>query len=188
MPNNVLLTPSLITKLTLMNLADRLYITRNMSTAYTSQFGQKGSKIGASYDVRRPQRFTVTRDTLTYTASPLSDRKTTITVDKLAQVAFDFDSKERTLSLDFINERYAKPAAIAIANDINARAAEYIVKNTFNMVGTPGTTPNTLEPYLLAEDLMVAQGVPQNEQLTAIINRKMSSAFVANTVSQFNPQ
>ncbi|MGH7238602.1 MAG: P22 phage major capsid protein family protein [Candidatus Saccharimonadales bacterium] len=187
--DNVLLTPSLLTKLTLMNLTDNLYVCRNMSTAYTANFGQNGNKIGDSFQIRKPQRFEVTSG-MTYSQQALTDQSTTITVNDVAGVHFQFDSKERTLSLDFINDRYAKPAAIALANYINSQAAQFIAQNTWNMVGTPGTSPTDLATYLQAEDLLVAQGCPQNEQLTAIINRQMSSAFIGSSTitGMFNSQ
>lgn len=187
MPSNVLLTPTLLTKLTLMNLGDRLFVARNMSKAYTDQFGKKGAKAGDTFYVRKPQRFTTTSG-LAYSQQGLTDTQTPLTVNQVTGVHFQFDSQERTLSLDFINERYAKPAAIALANAINSQAAAYIAKNTFNAVGTPGTTPTSMATYLAAEDLMVAQGVPQNESLTAIINRKMSSAFINASSTLFNNQ
>lgn len=142
-----------------------------------------------TYFVRRPQRFQVTKG-LAYQPQPLSDTQVPITVSEVAGVHFEFDSVERTLSLDFIQDRYAKPAAIALANQINMEAARFIALNTFNAVGTPGTPITTLSNYLAAEDLLVAQGCPQNEELVAIINRKMSSAYIgsANISGLFNSQ
>ena len=149
-----------------------------MSTEYTSNFGKKGAKIGDTFFVRKPQRW-VAGSGLGYQPQPITDTQTPITVSEIANVHFEFDSVERTLSLDFIQERYAKPAAIAIANKINAEAAKFIAQNTYNTVGVPGTAPTSLATYLKAEDLLVAQGVPQNELLTMIINRKMSSAYIS---------
>jgi hypothetical protein len=183
---NVLLTPQLLTKLTLMNLGGYLNVCRNMSTEYSKEYGQKTRKIGDTFNVRKPQRFQTT-DGITYQPQPLVNTQVPITVDQFTGVHFEFDSIERTLSLDYIQEKYAKPAAVAISHEINRRAAKYCALNTFNAVGTPGTTPTTIDTYLSAGDKIVQQGLPENERLACIINRKMSSQYVIGNKTVYNP-
>lgn len=182
---NVILTPQLLTKLTVANLGGRVRVCRNMSTEYASTFAKKGNKQGDTLQVRKPQRFIPT-DGLAYQPQPISNTQTPITVDQVTGVHFEFDSVERTLSLDDINERYAKPAAIALADNINARAAKYIAINTWNQVGTPGVVPTAMLTYLAAGDKLVEMGVPDNEDLAMIINRKMSSTYVDASKALFN--
>jgi len=183
---NVLLTPQLLTKLTLMNLGGYLNVCRNMSKDYSSTFGKKGAKQGDTLFVRKPQRFQVSKG-LGYQPQPLTDTQTPIKVDQVAQVGFEFESVERTLSLDFVQERYAKPAAIALAHQINAEAAQYIAQNTFNAVGTPATVPSTLATYLGGGDKLVQLGLPEGEDLACLITRKMSSTYVNAISTVHNP-
>lgn len=183
---NVIITPSMFTKMTLMNLGGYLNVCANMSHDYTSMFGNKSLKIGAQVSVRKPQRFTVSSGT-GYQPQPISNTQTVITVDQVKGVHFEWDEVERTLSLTEINELYAKPAAIALASVINNLAATYIAQNTFNLVGTPGAAPTSMLTYLSAADKLIAMGLPEGEALTSIISRKMSSTY-ANAVSTlFNP-
>jgi hypothetical protein len=184
---NVLLTPQLLTKLTLANLGGPLHVAAAMNTDYAKTFAKKGNKQGDTFTIRKPQRFVVSKG-LAYQPQPLSDTTTTVKVDQVAQVAFEFDSVERTLSLDFIQERYAKPAAIALANNINKEAAAFIAQNTFNAVGTPGTVPNTMLTYLNAGDKLVQLGMPENQTLAMVINRKMSSTYVDANKALYNAQ
>ena len=179
MPNNVLLTPNLIAKLVLKGLGDPsgLKVVRNMNREYSSTFGQKGNKQGDTLSVLKPQRFEVSHQ-LVYDPKPIANLKVPITVDQISQVAYDWTSVEKTLSLDDAFNRYGKPAAVAMANDVNQRAAAFIAQNCFNWVGTPGVTPTSMLTYLGAEDLMVAQGMGQNETLHAVINRRMSSVYI----------
>lgn len=184
---NVIATPQLLTKLTLANLGGMLSVCKNMSNDYTSEFGNQTRKIGDTFLVRKPQRFQVT-DGLLYQPQPIANTQTPITVDQVAGVHFEFDVVEKTLSLDYINEKYAKPAAIAMANEINARAAKFIALNTFNNVGTPGTVPTAMLTYLGAGSKLIEQGLPKNAEkdLTMIINRKMSDAYVDASKTFFN--
>lgn len=186
MANNVLFTPQVYTRMVLMNLGGFLSVCRNMSKEYSKEFGKKGAKVGDSVSVKKPQRFSVTRG-LAYQPQALTNTKTTVTVGDVAGVHFEWDSVEKTLSLDDIQENYAKPAAIALAHDVNSRAAQFVAQNTFNAVGTPGSTPSTIDTYLQAGDIIVELGLPPQEELTCIVNRKMSSAFVVGQKTYYNP-
>lgn len=186
MPNNVLFTPQVFARMVLMNLGGYLAVCRNMTKQYSKEFAKAGAKIGDTVSVFKPQRFNVTSGLL-YQPQALTNIKTTITVNDVRGVHFEWDSVEKTLSLDDIQEKYAKPAAIAMAHSVNASAAQFAAQNTFNAVGTPGTTPTLLDTYLLAGDKIVELGLPPEEELTCIINRKMSSQFVIGQKTLYNP-
>jgi hypothetical protein len=183
---NAVVTPQIFAKLVLMDLGGALNVCRNMSTAVTPEFAKKAMKVGASVDVRKPYRFTVSTG-LKYDPQPLTDQVTPVKVAQVAQVAFDWDSVEKTLSIREARELYSKPAALALASTINAQAAQYISWNTFNATGTPGTTPVDEQPYLKAGDLLIEQGLPQDEELNLIVNRRFSSTFVHGTKTLYNP-
>lgn len=187
MADNILLTPQIFARLTLMHLGGALNVCRNMSKEVTKEYGKpKEAKPGAVVYVRKPQRFTVSSG-LGYSPQPISDTQTPVKVSQVSGVHFEWDSVERTLSLREASELYAKPAGIALASTINAAAAQFISNNTFNATGTPGTTPVDEQPYLLAGDYLVAQGLPEGEDLNLIVNRKFSSTFVHGVKTLYNP-
>lgn len=188
MPNTIL-TPNIFLKLTLMNLGGSLSVCRNMSKELDNKFGKPSEnthKPGDTINVMRPQRFLVTKG-LGYQPQPIANTKVSVTVDQVAGVHFEWDSVQRTLELREVNELYAKPAAIALAHQINSEAATFIAQNTFNSVGTPGTTPNSIDTYLSAGDKIIQLGLPPEEELNCIISRRMSSAFVSGNKALFNP-
>jgi hypothetical protein len=186
MSNNVLFTPQVFARMVLMNLGGYLAVCRNMTKEYSKEFAKANAKIGDSISVRKPQRYAPTNGLL-YQPQALTNIKTTISVGTVTGVHFEWDTVEKTLSLDDIQENYAKPAGIALSHNLNANAAQFAAQNTFNNVGTPGTTPTLLDTYLLAGDKLVEQGLPPEEELTAIINRKMSSQFVIGQKTLYNP-
>lgn len=184
--DNLILTPQIFAKMVLMNLGSGLHVAQNMSHEVTKEFAQKGNKVGATVQVRRPYRFQAVKG-LRYNPQAVVDTALPVSVSQVAQVAYDWDSVELALSVREANELYAKPAALALATQINAEAATFCAQNTFNSVGTPGTTPTTTQTYLSAGDLLVAQGLPNNAPLTCIINRKMSSSYVFTNQVLYNP-
>ncbi len=189
MAGNLELTPNVFAKLVLMNLGRDLYVCKHMNHDVTQEFAQKNNKIGSSVMVRKPYRFTVSKG-LTYQPQPVVDTQTPVTVTQVAQVSFDWNSVEKCLSVREANALYAVPAGIALASQINREAATFVADNTANNVGTLGTAPASQATYLAAGDLLVAQGLPNEEQknLALILNRRMSSAFVNGMTTVFNPQ
>lgn len=185
MANNVTLTPNVFVKGILMNLGGYLSVARNMSKEYSKEF-TKSVKVGDTVQVRKPQRFIATTG-LAYQAQPLTNIKTPVTVGDVTGVHYEWDGVEKTLKIEDAQENYFKPAAIAIASKINANAAQFAAQNCFSAVGTPGTVPSSIDTYLDAGDKIVGLGLPPQEDLHCIVNRKMSSAFVKGNKVLYNP-
>jgi hypothetical protein len=184
--NNIILTPQVFVRGVLMNLGGYLSVCRNMSKQYSKEYGKEPGKVGGTISVKKPQRFEVTEG-LTYQPQPLNQQKVNITVGDVTGVHFDWDSVEATLDIEDAQENFFKPAAIALAHKINSKAAKYIAQNTFNAVGTAGTVPDSINTYLSAGDKIVELGLPPQEELTCVINRKMSSKYVVGQSTYFNP-
>jgi hypothetical protein len=185
---NVIFTPTIYLKTVLMQLGDKLKIARVLSPDYSSNFGNEGAQVGNTVKVKKPWRPTVTKNSLTYAAQDVSQQSLNVTVNQTASIYYGFDSFEKTLSLQDIVKNYADPAATMLAATINADAAAFVAKNTFNAVGTPGTVPTTMAVYLSAADKLIQQGLPEGSELNLVINRKMSSAYVDGNKALFNGQ
>jgi hypothetical protein len=174
----------------LFHLGRDLNVISNMSHEVTKEFRQKpgGNPKGSQVLVRKPYRFTVAEG-LTYQPQPIVDQQVPVKLERVAQISYDWNSFEKTLTARQASELYAEPAALALSSKINADAATFIAQNTWNSVGTPGTAPTTQATYLEAGDKLVAQGLPNREQgnLNLIVNRRMSSAFVNGMSGLQNP-
>lgn len=186
MSNNITLTPNVYAKLTLMDLGGNLKVAKNMSTAVTPEFAKKDYKIGDQVQVRKPYRF-VAGSGIGWDPQPIVDTATPIYVRQVSKVHFLMDSVEKTLSMREAMKLYTGPTAMALANSINAQCATFAANNALNSVGTPGTAPTSEATYLAAGDVLVEQGLPEEEGLTLLVNRKMSTAFVSGTKTLFNP-
>jgi hypothetical protein len=184
--NNVLFTPNVRAKLVLFALGNSLKVAKNMSTAITPEFAKKDYQIGDKVQVQKPYRF-VASSGIGWDPQPIVDQMCTINVRQVSKVHYLMDSVERTLEIRQAMKLYSGPTATALASDINAKSALFAAENAAHSVGTPGTTPTSEATYLAAGDVLVQNGLPDDEDLTLILNRKMSSAFVSGTKTLQNP-
>lgn len=145
---NTILTPTQVTRKALMILHQKLAFIGTVERQYDNQFAQDGAKIGATLQIRLPNKYTVSTGAA-ITAQDTSENSVSLTVATQKNVPMQFFTSELTLSLDDFTDRIIDPAMAVLA-----AAAE---NDCFNMsldvyqqVGTPGTTPNALLTYLQA--------------------------------------
>src|SRR5208282_5268654 len=106
MASNALLTPSIISKETLVMLENNLVAAGKVNRKFENQF----VKIGTTLTIRKPNRFKVTTGPA-LSIQNISEPSTSITISSQLQVAFQFSSQELTLTVEEFSERYLKPAA-----------------------------------------------------------------------------
>src|SRR6185437_6194045 len=157
MSSQTMLTPSLITKETLVMLENNLVAAGKVNRQFENQF----TKIGNSITIRLPNRFTVSSGP-GLSIQDISEKSTSITISNQKHVDFQFTSQDLTLTIEEFSERYLKPAAAELANQI-----DYDVISNFtavnNWVGTAGTTPtNFATSVQLVGQRMDEGAVPQD--------------------------
>jgi hypothetical protein len=175
MAANSLLTPSLITKETLVILTNNLVAAGKVNRQFENQF----VKIGTTLTVRKPNRFTVTLGPA-LKIQDITEPQTSITISTQAHVDFQFSSQELTLTIEEYSERYCKPAAETLANTIDTSVLALF--NQFsNEVGTPGTPPNSFASIAAVGQRLDENAAPQDGRVL-ILN---SAAYwaIANGVS-----
>ena len=156
MANNSLLTPAIITKETLVILANNLVAAAKVNRQFENQF----AKIGTTLTVRKPNRFVITNGPGLQIQN-ITEPSTSITISNQQHVDFQFTSQDLTLTIEEFSERYLKPAAETLANSL-----DYGVIGNFqqvqNVVGTPGTTPNAFSFLAAVGQRMDEGAVPQD--------------------------
>jgi len=135
MSSQVLLTPQIITKESLVILENNLVAANRVNRKFENQF----VKIGSSLTIRKPNRFTVASGAALQ-VQDISEPSVTITVNQQKHVDFQFTSQDLTLTVEEFSERYLKPGMASLANQV-----DYDVLQNFssisNYVGTPTVTP-----------------------------------------------
>lgn len=155
MSSQTLLTPTVITKESLVMLENNLVAAGKVNRQFENQF----VKIGSSLTVRKPNRFKVSSGPALQ-IQDINEPSTSITISNQKHVDFQFTSQDLTLTIEEFSERYLKPAMAELANQI-----DYDVLSNFqsvqNLVGTPGTVPNSFASLAAVGQRMDEGGVPQ---------------------------
>lgn len=181
---NSLLTPSVIVKEMLMEFKNQLGFTKGVNRQYDDQFANKGAKVGASINIRKPVIFTAT-DGATLSNQDVVEESVALTLDTQKHVAFNFTSKDLTLTVDEFKTRYLKSAAAALANQVDVDGLAMAGKQTYQAVGTAGTTPSALLTYLQAQQKLNEMGAPDDGDRSIIINPAAQTTIVDSLKSLF---
>jgi hypothetical protein len=141
--SNTLVTPTVLTRETLMHLKNQMVLSskvdRKWESAWTGGMGYNG-KVGTSINIRIPNEYQ-TRSNSTFAANNTVESVVQLNVNSIIGGDLEWSSQDRTQKLDLISDRYIKPLAIKIANDIDVKVAG-LYKDIHNVVGTAGSTPN----------------------------------------------
>lgn len=194
---NQLLTTQEITFEQLDVLSNNVVVVPNMYRDLDQEFGKKGGKIGDTIFVRKPARGAV-RDGQAYQPIGMVDSEVPVTINQQTGVDFEFSTAERFLSLDDLSERYLMPYMTSLANVLDFRAANTMMINTANLVGTVGTVPglsgsDSFLIYSQADQKLTEMGFPQDKtkfrrNRNLVINAAMRTGWNTYSKAFFNPQ
>lgn len=154
--NNTLLTPTIIAKEALMMLENSMV----MGNLVHRQYKQEFNKIGTSVTIRKPNKFTATKSA-TRSNSNMAESSTTLSVTTQAHVSWAFSSVELTMTIEQYSERYIRPAAMALANQVDYDLTG-LYDDINNEVGTPGVTPNTFKVLADANQRLDEEACPSS--------------------------
>jgi len=173
----------------LRTLVNKLAVSQYFNTDYNKEF-TKEFAVGESVRVKLPQRFKVTSG-LGYQPQAIDRRYTTVIVDQILGVHFEWDSVEAALKLergrDAIKKELLDPAMEQLAQEIDSRAAAWALANTNNVVGALGTTPTSFDIYGQARARLIENACTPGEK-GMIVSPQMMRTIVSNNLTTFNPQ
>jgi hypothetical protein len=178
MAGNSVLTPSLITKETLVLLENNLVAAGKVNRQFENQF----AKIGDTITVRKPNRFLVS-DGPGLVIQNITEPSTSITISNQKHVGFLFSMRELTLNIEEFSERYLKPSAAALANKVDFDVLS-LYKQVNNEVGTPATVPNNFTFIAAVGQRMDEGAVPQDGR-TLILNAAANWSLAAAITGLF---
>ena len=136
MSSQVLLTPTIITKESLVILENNLVAASRVNRKFENQF----VKIGNSLTIRKPNRFTIASGP-GLQIQDIAEPSVTITINQQQHADFQFTSQDLTLTVEEFSERYLKPAMASLANKIDLDVLANTTSGISNYVGTPLITP-----------------------------------------------
>lgn len=187
MANNFLNTSWVSMKI-LWFLQNALEVASCFNVEWESEFG-KNFPVGSSVQVKLPQRWLVTNG-LGYQPQGIARLATTINLDQVFGIHFEWDSYERLVKLERsqeeLEENYLYPAARQLAQETDSRAALFAYQNASNVVGTLGTDATTIAPFTAAERRLYEKACPKGIRHLCLSPSLMES-YVKTNVTQFNP-
>jgi P22 coat protein - gene protein 5 len=135
MSQQVLLTPTIITKESLVILENNLVAANRVNRKFENQF----IKIGSSLTIRKPNRFLITSGPGLQIQN-INEPSVSITISTQNQISWQFTSQDLTLTVEEFSERYLKPAMATMANQIDFSVLTQTLSFS-NYVGTPTVVP-----------------------------------------------
>lgn len=169
-------------------LTNKKEIAEMFDTNWSDEFKQDFA-VGQPITIKKPARFMI-RDGMTYTAQNLSRQTTTMNLDQVFGIDFEWDDYERAVYLERsepeLRKNYLDPAADRLVQELESRCARFAYQNTPNVFGVLGTNPTTSTPFLDAETRLFDKSAPDGNR-KLILSSRMMSGFLGNQSVQFNP-
>jgi hypothetical protein len=167
---------------------NKLVVAEYFNRAWEKDF-KKEFAPGSSITVKFPQRFTVS-DGMGYAPQGINRVSTSISLDQWIQVAFEWDDYEAAVRLerseDELRENYLEPAAAALSQEIDSRAARFAYQNSNNVIGTLGTDPTSVSTYYKMRQRLLEKACPPGKR-AAIVSSSMMQNLGSNITSIFHP-
>ena len=179
MSTDVLLTPSIISKESLVILVNNLVMAGRVNRQFEEQMG---AKIGTQLTIRKPNKFIVSEGA-GLQVQDIIEPSTSITISNQSHVDFQFGTAALTLVVEEFRERYLKPALEKLANRID-RGVMANVQNIFNEVGTPTSTPSNFAALALVAQRLDEMAAPQQDR-TMVLNPKAYWAIAVGISSVY---
>jgi hypothetical protein len=169
-------------------LTNFLTVAEYFNRDYDKDFKQEFA-VGSQVTVKFPQRFLVV-DGMGYQPQAINRIATTVNLDQWLQVPFEYDDYEKAVKLERseaeLRENYYEPAAAALSQEIDSRAAKFAYQNSNNVVGALGTDPTSVATYYNARRRMKELACPPGKRALCI-SSSMMSTFGQNITTFFQP-
>jgi len=140
MPNKTL-TNTEVAVTAIAVLHNNSYMLKVIDKQHSKEFGKTGAQIGSTFNIKRPWRPTVYRQTA-LAVQNFSEDLVPLTLQYPYQVGLNFTDAELSLSIQDFRHQVLDPAMPALATAIDLDALQMSL-NGFRQIGTPGTTLGT---------------------------------------------
>jgi hypothetical protein len=185
--SNQLLTISDITNEGMMILENELVIADKVNREYDARFGIDGAKVGYTVNVRKPARFKGTMGPA-LNVEDFVESSVPVTLTNQFHVDTQFTTSDLMLSMDMFSKRVLAPKIKAIANRVDYDLSLAMSNAFFNVTGTPGTLPTTVDPFLQAGAWLNSEGARMGDERYMVLDQWTQSKMAGALTGLFNPQ
>ena len=170
-------------------LENNLTFTKFVNRKYESMFMDGGAKGGDTVNVRIPAKGYGVRHGSAASPQGYTDSYVPIT---LTQHGADMQFTTAQLELNLedgeaFKQNVLNPLIAPVANYIDQQGMA-LAAGIANSVGTPGTRPTTLSPFLHAGAILDECAVPRDGQWAAIMHPRHQASILSSMTNYYNPQ
>jgi len=184
---NYTISPTWVTKDTALFWDNGLRLVGQFDRQWNKEWNNKpkGSQIGDTVQIRTPQRWTVTEGQALQQQAILN-QTVPLTLNHQYNVGMGWSSIEDTLEIEEVQDRYTRPAGVALANKTDAIAGQEVYKSIYNVVGTPGVPVTSNKVWTDAVALLAMTGTPDG--YVAVIDPLQQSELLNANFALFGKQ
>jgi hypothetical protein len=163
--SNNLEAPRKIARMAMVELANALPMARLVYRDYAAEFGP--GQTGTTVNIRRPVQFQ-SQPGPAVAPQSIQDGVIPLVITDNPVVHYELTTEQVALNDRELSERFAKPAARAIANEVERRLLGEYAKVP-HWLGTPGQLVRVRADVSRAATRLVENGMPENEDVSAIM-------------------
>lgn len=172
------------------NLVNKLALFPMMNKQVQDDFN-KPYAVGDTVRIKKPQQWII-RDGLGYNPQGINRIVTTVSLDQVFGIDFEWDSYEKAVKMERsdaqLEKEYLEPAMAQLAQEIDSRAALFAYRNSNNIVGVLGTDPTTFDgTSAAARQRLVELACPQTGERCMVVQPAVMRALKNSAISYFNP-
>lgn len=189
--NNTILTHQMLAREAAAMLSEEMNFLKNINRGREEEFKDQpnGYKKGDFVDIGIPPVPTVFDGALFAgggDAPGQGEQKVRLQLATQKHVPLTFTAKEKLLNISQFKERFLKPAMNSLGSIVQADLIRRAVVATPNVVGTPGTTPNTFKTYGQARAVLERFLAPEGDR-TTLMSSDASNELADAIKNQQNP-
>src|SRR5678816_885610 len=117
--SNTFRTPQWVVKEVGRSAVNSLKLGANCTRKYSADFKAGGAKVGASFNLRLPQRFATTYGQA-FQQQAITDLLVPVVITNQGNIGISWSTFDATFSVEEVKNRYLKPAGLQMANSIDA--------------------------------------------------------------------
>ncbi len=184
--SNTLITSQLVTKEVLPFVSNERVFSRNINHQWDNRFDANGApKSGARLEIRTPARLT-TRTGNAMKIQGLKDDTVPLVMGEVIGIDLDISTIDWTLNIEDWRNRYGRQIGSQIANAVDYDFLQTALL-TYQTVGTPGTTPSTMDVWMDAKTALDNIGVKDDGNIFALMNPAANGKTVLGLKTLYNP-
>jgi hypothetical protein len=164
---------------------NNLVLAKFVNKDYKKNFTSEDFRPGTTINIPKPSRATAVQGA-TASFPDLTEESVSLTINQW-NTSFAPTSVEMTtqVSRDQWSERYIKPQAIALANQVDADGFAAALTQVSNATGVAGTTPSALATYLTGNAMLAENSMPMDGDVAVVINPAAQASILDATKGLF---